>query len=283
MTPGASISVALILLMTVMIFIKGFDFGTDFIGGMEITVTLEGQTDVASLGSQLADEQISCEIQKVVDHNGRFHLRKRLIDADNPAAEEETVRQALAKYYGQANVKVESSRIVSPTVSGENKKSAVKVVLAAMLGIILYLTVRFQFHYAAGALIAVLHDVCIMLFFILLFQIEFTVLTITAILTIVGYSVNDTIVTFDRIRENLRHKKDADPKITINDATNQVLSRTLITTFTTLAVVVALYLFSAGALKDFAFAMIVGLFSGTYSSIFIASGYLIAVKKIAIN
>ena len=144
---------------------------------------------------------------------------------------------------------------------------------------ILYLTIRFKFCYAIAAIIALVHDVLIMLGAISLFSIEFDVLTISAILTILGYSVNDTIILFDRVRENIKAKIASDLKSVFNISINQIIGRTLITSLTTFIVVLSLNLFSTGSLKNFSFALMIGIISGTYSSIYIAASSVLLWNK----
>ena len=159
----------------------------------------------------------------------------------------------------------------SPSISAEQTEKAVMAIVMALIAILIYVSIRFKFDYAIGAILALVHDVIITLGFFSVFKQEFTLPVVAAFLTIVGYSLNDTIVVFDRIRENIKLMKNKKLFDIINISITQTLSRTLLTSLTTLFVVVVLFLFGGVALKGFSFPLLVGIIVGTYSSIFIAS------------
>jgi len=164
---------------------------------------------------------------------------------------------------------------VGPSIGKDLRGKALKAVIFAMIGICLYVSFRFEFRFAIAAIIALLHDVAIALGAIALTGRELSIPVIAALLTIVGYSINDTIVVFDRIREDRKLMRKATPKEIINTSINQTFSRTLLTSMTTLVVILALYFFGGNVIHDFAFVMLVGVISGTYSSIFVASPILV--------
>jgi len=159
----------------------------------------------------------------------------------------------------------------SPSISVEQTEKAITAIVMALIAILIYVAIRFKFDYAIGAIMALVHDVIITLGFFAVFKQEFTLPVVAAFLTIVGYSLNDTIVVFDRIRENIKLMKNKKLFDIINISINQTLSRTLLTSLTTLFVVVVLFLFGGIALRGFSFPLLVGIIVGTYSSIFIAS------------
>ena len=173
--------------------------------------------------------------------------------------------------YGTGAVIVKQSDYVGPRFSADLGQSVIFLVGLALALILLYIWIRFELAYAVSAIIALTHDVIILIAFIGLTRIEVSTAIVAAILTIIGYSLNDTIVVFDRIRENRQLMRDADLKTVVNTSITQSLSRTLITSVTTMLAVLAIYIFATGQIKDFALAMIVGVIIGTYSSIFIAS------------
>ena len=177
--------------------------------------------------------------------------------------------------YGSGTVIVKQSDYVGPRFSADLGQSVILLVGLALALILVYIWFRFELAFAVSAIIALAHDVAILIGFIGIFQMEVVTATVAAILTIVGYSLNDTIVVFDRIRENRGLMKDSDIKTVVNTSITQSLSRTLITSVTTLLAVAAIYIFASGQIKDFALAMIVGVVVGTYSSIFIASPVLL--------
>jgi preprotein translocase SecF subunit len=169
---------------------------------------------------------------------------------------------------------------VGPKIGAELSRDAVMAIFSALALILIYISIRFEFKYAVGAIAALVHDVFITLGFFSLLDFEVSLAVIAAFLTIVGYSLNDTIVIFDRIRENVKGLKNATLSSVINESINQSLSRTIITSFTTLFVVTVLFLVGGEVIHTFAFAMIVGVIIGTYSSIFVASPVVIKMDSI---
>jgi preprotein translocase subunit SecF len=174
---------------------------------------------------------------------------------------------------------LERLETVGPRVGEQLRNSGVLSILVALLLILIYIAFRFDVRYAPGAVAALAHDVIISVGVFTIIQMEISLPIIAALLTIVGYSLNDTIVVFDRIRENLTEEGDADVVGTVNRSINETLSRTIITSLTTLLAVFAIYFFGIGLIKDFAFALIVGIAVGTYSSVFIASPVMIAMDR----
>lgn len=174
---------------------------------------------------------------------------------------------------------LERLETVGPRVGEQLRNSGVLSIIVALLLILIYIAFRFDVRYAPGAVVALTHDVLISVGVFTIIQMEISLPIIAALLTIVGYSLNDTIVVFDRIRENLTEEGDADVTGTVNRSINETLSRTIITSLTTLLAVFAIYFFGIGLIKDFAFALIVGIAVGTYSSVFIASPVMIGMDK----
>ncbi|MBL8993582.1 MAG: protein translocase subunit SecF, partial [Spirochaetia bacterium] len=173
----------------------------------------------------------------------------------------------------------EQSRVVSGVISSENQKGAAKVVIWALLGIGLYIAFRFKTYFSIGAIVAVVHDVIVMLGFVVFFQRELSILTVTAVLTVLGYSVNESIVLFDRIREHLKAKRVESFKELLVRSVNDVFTRTLIMISCTLSVVIALYFNSMGSLQDFALVLMVGIISGTYSCIYVSAACLLLIHR----
>ncbi len=173
--------------------------------------------------------------------------------------------------YGEKFIAVQSSTSVSPSVAGNMMNQGLVAILYALLGIIVYITMRFDVRYAPGAIIALTHDVLVVIGCFSLAQIKFTMPIIAAVLTIAGYSINDTIVVFDRIRETIAKYPHAPMTAVINHAISNTLSRTILTSVTTLLAVISIFLLGGGLIRDFAFAMCIGVVVGTYSSIFVAS------------
>ena len=165
--------------------------------------------------------------------------------------------------------------MVGPKVGKDLREKAILSIIYAIIGIVIYISWRFEFQYAVAAIIALIHDVLVTMGAFSLADKEFTLVIVAAFLTIIGYSLNDTIVVFDRIRENMRRKGKILLKDIINNSINQTLSRTILTSGTTLLVVVALFFLGGEIIHDFSFALMIGVLVGTYSSIFIASVFLV--------
>jgi preprotein translocase subunit SecF len=172
----------------------------------------------------------------------------------------------------------EGTEIVGPVVGEQLRRQGLLATVLALTGILLYIAFRFQLSFAVGAIAATLHDLMVCLAFLAFFRYDLTLNVIAGLLTITGYSVNDTIVIFDRVRENIRSQRRDSLSTIVNTAVNQTLSRTIITAGTTLLSVVALYLFGGEVLESFAFTMLVGIISGTYSTVFIAAAIAIMLQ-----
>ncbi|MEW5814852.1 MAG: protein translocase subunit SecF [Spirochaetota bacterium] len=199
------------------------------------------------------------------------------VDKDFNVNMSRQVEELLKKSFGENNVIVKQTDYVGPRFSRNLTQETFYLTGFALLLILIYTWFRFKFAYALGAIVATLHDVCIMLVFIGIFKVEVSTATIAAVLTIVGYSINDTIVVFDRIRENTALLRDTQLETVINISITQSLSRTIITALTTLLAVLAIFIFGTGSIKDFALNLIVGIVVGTYSSIYIASPVMLGV------
>ena len=189
------------------------------------------------------------------------------------------LQKVMADKYGDKFVAVQSSTAVSPSVAGDMLNQGLVAIIYALLGIVIYITIRFDVRYAPGAIIALTHDVLIVVGCFSIAQIKFTMPIIAAVLTIAGYSINDTIVVFDRIRETIEKFPKAPMPAIINHAINNTLSRTILTSLTTLVAVLSIFLLGGGLIRDFAFAMCVGVVVGTYSSIFVASPLFLTLHE----
>lgn len=189
------------------------------------------------------------------------------------------ISSALAQAFGKENIAVVKTDFVGAGFSKSLATSSLVLVFLTLGCIWVYASIRFKWDLALGAVIAIIHDALIMVAMFAFTQMEFTTLTIAAILTVVGYSINDTIVVYDRLRENIRTLNIKSIKDLIDITQTEVLSRTVITTITTLLVVLALYIVTPGSMKDFAFALLIGMISGVYSTIFIASSFVCACRK----
>lgn len=252
---------------------EGFNFGIDFKAGLNIVVDISAESNEQKL-RELLDE-FDPQIQTAGDEDGRFIIR--IADDSGVADFQQITTQSVL---GILSAQFESVAIVSEEYIGSSFATSLAtqtiwLTLIALSLILLYVWIRFKLNYAVSAVAAVFHDVLFLLGFIGALQLEFSTATIAAILTIIGYSLNDTIVIFDRIRENARITKDISFKEVINQSISQSLSRTLITSFTTLLAVTAILVFATGTIQVFALSLGVGILVGTYSSIFVASPILL--------
>ncbi|HDS09094.1 MAG TPA: protein translocase subunit SecF [Firmicutes bacterium] len=188
----------------------------------------------------------------------------------------------LAKIFaGTNNFEIRETTLIGPKVGKELRKTAIVIIIFALIGLLIYISLRFELKYAIGAILALIHDVLIMVGIFAIMNKEFNITIIAAILTIIGYSLNDTIVIFDRIRENLktnRHKSSYQELM--NTSINSTLSRTVLTSLTTFIVVLAIFIWGGEALHDFSFALIIGIITGTYSSVFVASPLLVEWNRL---
>lgn len=266
---------------------KGFKLGTDFKGGVEFTVTFAEEISVPEISKAFEKQGVNVAIQPVIGDVPRFFISTSLNsdssqdgdNAQNREKKEADVKKILIDIKGPDGVSVDQIRSIGGVVSSENTDKAFKIIFWVIMVVIAYITLRFKFQYGLAAIVAVMHDVLVMLGALVITESEINVYTITAVLTIFGYSVNDTIVLFDRIREYLDQKAFPNFRVTVNESINSIFSRTLITSLTTLAVVTTLFYNTQGGLKDFSFALIIGLLIGTYSSVYVATNFLLVWNR----
>lgn len=253
---------------------EGFNFGIDYRAGLFITAEIPSASDEQDIRDALAD--YSPDVRTAGSNEGRFNIRI----ADDESAQDfqrgtsRAVNKALTERFG--TVSVLSEDYVGLSFAGSLAVQTIWVTLIALGLIMLYVWIRFKLNYAISAVAAVFHDVLFLLGFIGAFGLEFSTASVAALLTIIGYSLNDTIVIFDRVRENARIVKDTSFREVINLSVSQSLSRTLITSVTTLLAVLAILVFAGGPIRTFALNLAVGVVVGTYSSIFVASPILLA-------
>ncbi len=189
------------------------------------------------------------------------------------------IAKVLEQKFGKDSFEILRLDSVGPKVGEQLKQKGILSIVYALIGILIYIAFRFDFRFAPGAVVALVHDVSITAGIFSILNVEFTIPIIAALLTIVGYSLNDTIVVYDRIRENLSKVKVKPLEEVVNESLNQTLSRTVLTSTTTLLVVIALIVFGGGIILDFAFALLIGVFVGTYSSVFVASPIMIYLYR----
>lgn len=248
------------------LFIIGIKSSIDFTGGTIINVAVDGTIDLSNLRKVLEENlNQSINVVEVKSDEESYILLKMSYLSD-----EKIINDLLETVYG-SNYVINQIESIGPKLGDELKINARNAIIASLLLIGLYISIRFDGYYAIGSLFALIHDVFITLGIFIFMNMEISISIIAALLTIVGYSLNDTIVIYDRIRENMSLNPYRDKKKIFNTSLNQTLNRTLVTSWTTLMVVIVLYFYGGNVLKPFAIALIIGVILGTYSSIFIAS------------
>ena len=283
-----ALSLLIILAGAYVMTTRGLQYGVEFSGGTIVIVKFDQMPDLQRVRSAVAAIPGGTGGDAVVQQYGTPDQRQvaiRLPHAGQEAGgdlsrEADAVVAALTQA-GLGNFQVAGSEIVGPTVGRQLKRQGTLATVLALGGILVYIALRFQISFAVGAVVATLHDLMVTLSFLAFFRNKYdiTLNVIAALLTITGYSVNDTIVVFDRVRENMRSMRRDDLAHIVNVAVNQTLSRTVITAGTTLLSVLALYLFGGEVLEGFAFTMLVGIISGTYSTVFIAAAIAILWQR----
>jgi len=261
----------------------GMNLGIDFSGGTIVVV----QFDQAVSEDQVRRAVTGVASEVGVQRFGESADRQWLIrlpqtqGVEQGASLEEGARQIVASLQkaGLPSFEVISQELVGPVIGADLQRRGIYATLASILAITVYIGIRFRFSFAIGAIVATLHDIFVTLAFLTFFGYEMSLNIVAAIMTITGYSVNDTIVVFDRVRENLRGMRRESLEEVVNTSVNQTLSRTVITAGTTFLAVLSLYLFGGEVLRGFAFTMLVGIISGTYSTIFIASAIAIILSQ----
>jgi preprotein translocase subunit SecF len=264
---------------------RGLQKGVDFEGGTIVILKFDQQPDLGKIRGALAASAVGGDA--VVQRYGPAENRDVLIRVRRTGQEsggelsrevDAIVNALRAGNAGSFKVPPEGTEIVGPVVGEQLRRQGLLATVLALTGILLYIAFRFQLSFAVGAIAATLHDLMVCLAFLAFFRYDLTLNVIAGLLTITGYSVNDTIVIFDRVRENIRSQRRDSLSTIVNTAVNQTLSRTIITAGTTLLSVVALYLFGGEVLESFAFTMLVGIISGTYSTVFIAAAIAIMLQ-----
>jgi len=272
-------SAALAIISVVLLFAKGLNFGIDFEGGILMEVGSEKPADISDMRITLGGLGLGEVTLQEFGSNTEVLIRieRQPGDADAQQAAITIVREALdTKYAGELTYR--RTEFVGPKVGAELIQAGIIAMVLSIALMLVYIWFRFELPFAIGAIIALMHDVLLTLGMFSLFGLEFNLAIVAAILLIVGYSMNDTVVVYDRVRENLRKYKKMPLVELLNVSVNDTLSRTVMTSLTTLLALAALLIFGGEVIRDFTIAMIWGVFVGTYSSIFVAGSVLVHVK-----
>ena len=258
------------------LFINGLNFGIDFKGGSLIEVRSDESINISNVRSRLSLLNLGdVQIQNFGSEKNIL-VRVEASLSENNSSVLSSITNEL-----QAFGEIQRTEVVGPKISSELIQKGILAIISAVGLMLFYIWIRFEWQFSLGAVLALIHDVIITIGIFSFFQIEFNLSIIAALLTIIGYSMNDTVVVYDRIRENLRKYKKQDLYELINSSINQTLSRTVLTSFTTLLALFSLYILGGQVIRGFTFAMIIGVFIGTYSSTFIASQllHILGVKR----
>ena len=271
------ISSILFFLSLSLVFIKGLNLGIDFTGGSLIEVRFKENIDLNNLRMKMNKLDLG-EIQLQTIGNENDIVIKVQDKKNNENTQSETI-QIIKNNLSDKSVEYRRAEFVGPKVGGELVNAGIIAVIFSLIGILIYIWIRFQWNFALGAIIALVHDVILTLGFFSVLQLEFNLATVAAVLTIAGYSINDTVVIYDRIRDTMRKYKQITFDKVINISLNGTLSRTLTTSITTLLALIALYTFGGIVISSFIIALIWGVLIGTYSSVYVASPILTYLKQ----
>lgn len=257
------------------------NYGVDFLGGSLVQVRFDDPTTTAELREALGGPDAPPITQFGGEGTGEFVIRAPLEEDVSITEVADDVESRIRENLPGRSFEVERTELVGAKVGSELQQKALLAVLFSFVLTLVYLAMRFELRFGLAAVIATAHDILITLGFLAVFRVEIALPTVAAILTILGYSLNDTIVVFDRIRENSRMKgaRKRDPIELVDESINETLPRTVLTSGTTLAVLLALLLLGGAVIRDFTVVLILGVIIGTYSSIFVASPALIEIQK----
>lgn len=268
-------SAVLILTSIGSLFMQGLNFGIDFTGGTLVEVGYQDTVELNDVRNALANSKFNDAIVQYFGAANDVLIRVASKEGLNSAE----ISNEIISLLRQSGQSVDMRRVefVGPQVGEELREDGGLAMLYALIGILIYVALRFQMRFSVGAIAALVHDVTITIGFFSVTQMDFDLSVLAAVLAVIGYSLNDTIVVFDRIRENFRRMRKGTPLEVVNTSLNQTLSRTLITSLTTLLVLTALFYFGGETIHSFSVSLIVGVLIGTYSSIYVASPVTLAL------
>jgi len=279
MKPAIGISLALIAIgIASIIWHGGLNYGIDFAGGTLVQIKFQKETPADRIHSAL--KPIGLE-NSIIQSFGPNEVVIRVGEVERAGGElSQKIKESLAQALGEGAFEVRRVEVVGPKVSRDLTRKAILAIVFSWIGMLVYIAWRFEFRYAVGGIIALVHDTLITVGAMSLLNKEFDLTIVAALLTIIGYSINDTIVIFDRIRENARKNIKQPLEEIINGSINQTLGRTILTSLTVFLVLVPLFFLGGAVIHDFAFAMLVGCTAGVYSTVFIASPIVLAWERI---
>ncbi|MDO9576025.1 MAG: protein translocase subunit SecF [bacterium] len=278
---GFIISLALLVVGIISVATQGgLNYGLDFTGGSFVEVHFDEDVDIGSIRSVISDVGLGdAVIQRIKEANYNYIIRTRLTEYEGKSMGT-VLNKVLNEKFSDNGVRIEREEMMGPVISRALQAKAIWVILLGMIIILIYVSVRFTYRFGIASVIALFHDVLITIGILSIARAEFSSATIAALLTIIGYSINDSIVLSDRVKDNLKKERGRRSfSEIINASVNQNLARTVNTSITTLFVLLALYLLGGRMIKDFALALLVGVIIGTYSSIVIVAGLVVEWER----
>lgn len=276
---GYILSVLLVMLSLGVIFTKGFNFGLDFTGGTSIQVRFTDTVNTGDVRNALRTVNLQDSvIQEIGTDKREYEIRVSLKKGKSEEIYAKVKKALDEKFKGKYEIR--KMDYIGAVVGEELRKASVYSIIAVLVAVLIYVSYRFEPVFSLGAVIPLFHDAIITLGIFALLGIEVNLAVIAAILTVLGYSLNDTIIIFDRIRENIKIRGKKNLQLLVNQSINENLARTVITSGTTLFSVLALYLFGGESLKGFSLALLIGIVFGTYSSIYVASPIIIDIERV---
>ncbi|MBF0624838.1 MAG: protein translocase subunit SecF [Magnetococcales bacterium] len=279
--PAMALSLLLMLGSAGSLMVKGLNLGIDFSGGILIQLRFPGPAPVKEIRHELSGMTLGDVVIQEFGTPDEVLIRvEQQTDARRDVSQlSDEVVKRLTPLAGDQGIELRRVEVVGPQVGQELTQQGILAVLYSLVAILIYVAWRFEFRFALGAVLALVHDVTITMGYFSLFEREFTLVVVAALLTVIGYSLNDTIVVYDRIRDEVKRMKRQPMAAIINEAVNQTLSRTLVTSLTVLIVLVALLIFGGEVIHDFALTLFLGVVVGTYSSVYVASPVVLLMNR----
>jgi preprotein translocase subunit SecF len=274
--PFLGLSLILVLTSLTLIFVKGLNLGVDFSGGTIVQVQYTAQSPISKIRDVLSKSVKYSKVNVTKFGSDQEVILKIPTSTNSISVDIGDEIRSILKTTGEFEIR--RVDMVGPKVGGELKEKGIMALSLALLVILVYVSFRFEWRFAIASILALIHDITIALGAIALFQIDVNLDILAAILTILGYSLNDTIIVFDRIREGVQTSKSNDLNSVVNESVSKTLSRTTLTSLTTFFVVFTLYMFGGEIISGFSFTLLVGVIVGTYSSIFVAATILVQLK-----
>jgi preprotein translocase subunit SecF len=280
---GAFVLSAVVILIGLVSLVAhgGPNYGIDFAGGTLVQVRFSNPVSISEIRTSLTEVDLAGSLIQEFGAEGKGEYLIRLEKTSSGMEGlSDSVSEALTATFGEDAFEIRRTEMVGPKVGKDLRKKGLQAIIFALAGILIYISWRFEFRFAVGAVVALAHDVLVTVGVLSLTDKEFSLPVLAALLTIVGYSLNDTIVVYDRIRENTRRMRKDIFTTVVNSSINETLSRTILTSVTTLIVVVILFVTGGGVIHDFTFALLIGVIVGTYSSVFVASPVVILWQRV---